>query len=85
VAVNYHIRAALTRAAVTLLTRRFARDLGRHRITVKPSPAGFVLTEMVTAGRSEEEIRARTETLGERRWSGGSDGRRMSREPWPFW
>jgi 3-oxoacyl-[acyl-carrier protein] reductase len=57
---------AATKAAVALLTRRFARDLGRHGITVNAVAPGFILTDMVTAGRREEEILAMTEAMAAR-------------------
>jgi 3-oxoacyl-[acyl-carrier protein] reductase len=55
---------AATKAAVSLLTRRFAMDLGPHGITVNAIAPGFILTDMVTAGRSEEESRAALEAVG---------------------
>lgn len=54
---------AATKAAVSLLTRRFAMDLGPHGITVNAIAPGFILTEMVTAGRTEEESRAALEAI----------------------
>jgi 3-oxoacyl-[acyl-carrier protein] reductase len=54
---------AATKAAVSLLTRRFAMELGPHGITVNAIAPGFILTEMVTAGRTEEESRAALETV----------------------
>jgi NAD(P)-dependent dehydrogenase (short-subunit alcohol dehydrogenase family) len=47
---------AATKAAVIVLTRRFAMDLGPHGITVNAIAPGFIITEMATAGRSEEEM-----------------------------
>lgn len=46
---------AATKAAVGLLTRRFAMDLGPHGITVNAVAPGFVATDMVFAGKTEEE------------------------------
>ncbi|MGH9628655.1 MAG: SDR family NAD(P)-dependent oxidoreductase, partial [Bryobacteraceae bacterium] len=45
---------AATKAAVTLLTRRFAMDLGPHGVTVNAVAPGFILTDMVKEGRSAE-------------------------------
>jgi 3-oxoacyl-[acyl-carrier protein] reductase len=47
---------AATKAAVTLLTRRFALELGPYGITVNAVAPGFILTEMVSEGRSSEEM-----------------------------
>jgi 3-oxoacyl-[acyl-carrier protein] reductase len=46
---------AATKAAVSILTRRFAMDLGPHGITVNAIAPGFILTDMVSSGRSVEE------------------------------
>jgi NAD(P)-dependent dehydrogenase (short-subunit alcohol dehydrogenase family) len=46
---------AATKAAVSVLTRRFAMELGPHGITVNAVAPGFILTDMVKAGRSEQE------------------------------
>lgn len=54
---------AATKAAVSLLTRRFAMELGPHDITVNAIAPGFILTEMVTAGRTDEESRAALEAV----------------------
>jgi len=48
---------AATKAAVSLLTRRFAMELGPHGITVNAVAPGVVLTDMVKEGRSEQELR----------------------------
>src|SRR6266851_1393544 len=42
---------AATKAAVSVLTRRFAMDLGPHGITVNAIAPGFILTDLVAAGR----------------------------------
>jgi 3-oxoacyl-[acyl-carrier protein] reductase len=46
---------AATKAAVSILTRRFAMDLGQHGITVNAIAPGFILTDMVSSGRTTEE------------------------------
>jgi 3-oxoacyl-[acyl-carrier protein] reductase len=48
---------AATKAAVSLLTRRFAMELGPHGITVNAVAPGLILTDMVREGRTEEEYR----------------------------
>src|SRR5713226_1422106 len=48
---------AATKAAVALLTRRFALDLGPHGITVNAVAPGFIVTDMALEGRSREEAR----------------------------
>jgi len=45
---------ASTKAAVTILTRRFAMDLGSFGITVNAVAPGFVLTDMATEGLATE-------------------------------
>src|SRR5712671_1133602 len=47
---------AATKAAVSVLTRRFAMDLGPHGITVNAVAPGFILTDMVTPGRNSADI-----------------------------
>jgi NAD(P)-dependent dehydrogenase (short-subunit alcohol dehydrogenase family) len=47
---------AATKAAVSTLTRRFAMDLGPHGITVNAIAPGFILTDLVTEGRTPEEV-----------------------------
>jgi 3-oxoacyl-[acyl-carrier protein] reductase len=47
---------AATKAAVAVLTRRFAMDLGPHGITVNAVAPGFILTEMASAGRTPDEV-----------------------------
>jgi NAD(P)-dependent dehydrogenase (short-subunit alcohol dehydrogenase family) len=46
---------AATKAAVSVLTRRFAMDLGPHGITVNAIAPGFIMTDMVAGGRTAEE------------------------------
>ena len=47
---------AATKAAVSVLTRRFAMELGPHGITVNAVAPGFVLTDMAAAGRGPEDF-----------------------------
>jgi len=47
-----------TKAAVTLLTRRFAMDLGALGITVNAVAPGFVLTDMTGDGHSTDGVQA---------------------------
>jgi len=47
---------AATKAAVSVLTRRFAMDLGQHGITVNAIAHLFILTDMVSDGRTAEQI-----------------------------
>jgi len=54
---------AATKAAVSVLTRRFAMELGPEGITVNAVAPGFIVTEMVTTGRTPEEIGAITGQL----------------------
>ena len=46
---------AATKAAVAILTRRFALDLGPHGITVNAVAPGFILTDMARQNRTGEE------------------------------
>jgi NAD(P)-dependent dehydrogenase (short-subunit alcohol dehydrogenase family) len=46
---------AATKAAVSLLTRRFAMELGRHGVTVNAVAPGFTVTDMVVEGRNPEK------------------------------
>lgn len=47
---------AATKAAVAILTRRFALDLGPFGITVNAVSPGYIVTEMAYAGRTEAEV-----------------------------
>jgi len=47
---------AAAKAAVSTLTRRFALELGREGITVNAVAPGFILTDMVRQGFSEQEF-----------------------------
>ena len=57
---------AATKAAVSILTKRFAMELGAHGITVNAVAPGFILTDMVKVGRSEEEYQATVRQISER-------------------
>lgn len=46
---------AATKAAVSMLTKRFAMELGQHGITVNAVAPGFILTDLVKVGRSGQE------------------------------
>jgi 3-oxoacyl-[acyl-carrier protein] reductase len=48
---------AATKAAVAILTRRFAMELGPLGINVNGISPGFIVTDMVATGRSPEEFR----------------------------
>jgi NAD(P)-dependent dehydrogenase (short-subunit alcohol dehydrogenase family) len=47
---------AATKAAVSVLTRRFAMELGPHGVTVNAVAPGFILTDMARAGRGPEDF-----------------------------
>jgi NAD(P)-dependent dehydrogenase (short-subunit alcohol dehydrogenase family) len=47
-----------TKAAVSLMTKRFAMELGPDGITVNALAPGFILTDMVRDGRTPEEYEA---------------------------
>jgi 3-oxoacyl-[acyl-carrier protein] reductase len=57
---------AATKAAVITLTRRFALDLGPHGITVNAVAPGFILTELVSEGRTPEQLKATTDFISAR-------------------
>jgi 3-oxoacyl-[acyl-carrier protein] reductase len=46
---------AATKGAVSVLTRRFAMELGPYGITVNSVAPGFILTDIVREGRTEDE------------------------------
>jgi NAD(P)-dependent dehydrogenase (short-subunit alcohol dehydrogenase family) len=46
---------AATKAAVSMLTKRFAMELGPHGITVNAVAPGFILTDLVKEGRSAQD------------------------------
>ena len=54
---------AATKAAVSVLTRRFAMELGPYGITVNAVAPGFILTDMVKVGRSEQEYQQTLERM----------------------
>jgi 3-oxoacyl-[acyl-carrier protein] reductase len=56
---------AATKAAVSLLTRRFAMELGPFGITVNAVAPGYILTELVKEGRTEEEYQAIVKKMNE--------------------
>jgi 3-oxoacyl-[acyl-carrier protein] reductase len=57
---------AATKAAVSVLTRRFAMELGPHGITVNAVAPGLILTDMVREGRTEQELREAVASVSER-------------------
>lgn len=57
---------AATKAEVTVLTRRFAMELGPHGITVNAVAPGFVRTDMTQGARSAAEWQEMERQLAER-------------------
>ncbi len=57
---------AATKAAVSVLTRRFAMELGPHGITVNAVAPGFILTDLVKEGRTSEEYEMLVKQIAER-------------------
>jgi hypothetical protein len=47
---------AATKAAVSVMTRRFAMDLGPHGVTVNAVAPGFILTDMARDGKNSDDI-----------------------------
>jgi NAD(P)-dependent dehydrogenase (short-subunit alcohol dehydrogenase family) len=54
---------AATKAAVSVLTRRFALELGPYGITVNAVAPGFILTDMTQRNRTEAELREAVQRL----------------------
>src|SRR5207247_5609861 len=54
---------ATTKAALIMLTKKMALDLGEYGITVNSVAAGAVSTEMIYEGRTDEEVK---KMIGER-------------------
>jgi 3-oxoacyl-[acyl-carrier protein] reductase len=57
---------AATKAAVVLLTRRFALELGPFGITVNAVAPGFILTDMALDGRSPAEAQSTIDSMASR-------------------
>ena len=54
---------AATKAAVSILTKRFALELGPFGINVNAVAPGFILTDMVKVGRTPEELERTLESM----------------------
>jgi 3-oxoacyl-[acyl-carrier protein] reductase len=57
---------AATKAAVIVLTRRFALELGLHDITVNAVAPGFIATDMAAGGGSPAETQATIDVMAAR-------------------
>ena len=57
---------AATKAAVSVLTRRFAMELGPHGITVNAIAPGYILTDMALSGRTAEEAERLTADIAQK-------------------
>jgi 3-oxoacyl-[acyl-carrier protein] reductase len=57
---------AATKAEVTILTKRFALELGAHAITVNAIAPGFVRTDMTQGGRGAADWAATEKTMAAR-------------------
>ena len=65
---------AATKAALLVLTKRMALELGAYGITVNAVLPGYVRTDMTLADRSEEQIAATTESLNQKSMLGRGVG-----------
>ena len=65
---------AATKAAVHILTKRLAFELGRQGITVNAVAPGYTRTDMTMAGRSEDDARRVVEMLDSRSMIGRGVG-----------
>src|SRR6266496_5143513 len=54
---------AATEAAVSVLTRRFAMELGPYNITVNAVAPGFILTDMLKEGRTQQDYEETVQTV----------------------
>jgi 3-oxoacyl-[acyl-carrier protein] reductase len=54
---------AATKAAVSVLTLRFAMELGPHGITVNAVAPGFVPTDLTFSGRTPEQVKTVSEQI----------------------
>jgi 3-oxoacyl-[acyl-carrier protein] reductase len=54
---------AATKAAVSMLTRRFAMELGPYGITVNAVAPGFIMTDMAQGGVSPEQLKELIERI----------------------
>ena len=61
---------AATKSAVITLTRRFALSLGSAGITVNAVAPGFILTDMVSEGRTPEEVATSLRTMAAKAMTG---------------
>ena len=61
---------AATKAAVMALTRRFALSLGSSGITVNAVAPGFIFTDMVSDGRTPEEVEIALRTMAAKAMTG---------------
>lgn len=61
---------AATKSAVITLTRRFALALGPSGITVNAVAPGFILTDMVSDGRTPEEVESSLRTMAGKAMTG---------------
>lgn len=57
---------AMTKSAVTMFTRRLAFDVGPFGVTVNAIAPGFIMTDMVTQGKTEEEVQQVVDLMSSR-------------------